>query len=121
MKNVKKYPDILLNISTKILTFLPGKNVRIFLSCWLHYGFLYWFEKERLEGFLQEDSIVENKFPNAKIFEYPAFKSYLKEFYQDMLTYEITNGLGCDNCVKIIFPNKTCTYLDIPNYGFEIR
>jgi hypothetical protein len=32
-----------------------------------------------------------------------------------------TDGLGCDHCVKIIFPNKTCIYLDIPNYGFELR
>lgn len=90
-------------------------------ECWIHYGFLYWFEQERLKGFLQEDSTTETKFPNAKIFEYPAFKSYLKEFYPSMLTYEITKGLDSKHCVKIILPNKTCIYLDIPNYGFEIR
>ena len=119
--NTKQNSELVLDDDNHRAYLVASQDIEKDEECWLHYGFLYWFEKERSNGFLQEDSTVENKFPNAKIFEYPAFKSYLKEFYPNMLNYEITDGLGCDHCVKIIFPNKTCIYLDIPNYGFEIR
>lgn len=46
-----------------------------------HYGFPHWFQTEFSRvGFLQEDEIEMNGFPND-IFKYPAFISYVKEFY----------------------------------------
>lgn len=54
-----------------------------------HYGFLYWFKIEITRiGFLQEDEIEKNGFPE-KIFEYPAFLSYVKEFYPTYISHEI--------------------------------
>lgn len=54
-----------------------------------HYGFMYWFKTEIIKlGFLQEEEIDQNGFPDY-IFEYPAFLSYLKEFYPNAIKHEV--------------------------------
>ena len=54
-----------------------------------HYGFMYWFRNEITKvGFLEEEEIERNGFPE-KIFEYPGFISYVKEFYPDYLRHEV--------------------------------
>lgn len=82
-------------------------------ECWTHYGFNYWFMTEAQRGFIVEEEIVKKGFCE-KIFEYPAFKMYLKEFYPESTGYEITEGLNSEHCVKILF-NNSCIWLDIPD------
>ncbi len=119
--NTIQNSEILLDDETHRAYLIALTDIKKDEECWIHYGFLYWFDQEKSKGFLQEDDESKEKFPDVKIFKYPAFESYLKEFYPNMINYEIVDGLNCEYCVKIIFPNKTCMYLDLPYYGFEIR
>lgn len=54
-----------------------------------HYGFDYWFGKECAKlGFDEESEIEQNGFPE-KMFEYPAFTSYINTFYPEYTLKEI--------------------------------
>jgi hypothetical protein len=50
---------------------------------------MYWYKTEiKKVGFLQEDEIDKNGFPD-NIYDYPAFISYIKEFYPKYVSHEI--------------------------------
>jgi len=117
----KKYPGSTINCDIV----MDNINHRAYLEatqdiekdaeCWTHYSFPYWFGNEAINGFEPEIEIQKNGFPD-KIFEYSAFKLYIKEFYPDSTGHDIIKGMGVEHCVKINFPNKKCVYLDLPDY-----
>ena len=83
----KKYTNAKVNASIKINNnlhrafLMADEDIVIDEEIFCHYGFMYWFQTEITTiGFLQEDEIEERGFPE-KVFEYPAFLSYIKEFY----------------------------------------
>lgn len=91
----KKHPGALVNAFIKInndlhRAFLIAEDdISINQEIFCHYGFTYWFRQEISRvGFLQEDEIDQNGFP-GKIFEYPAFISYVKEFYPKYVSHEV--------------------------------
>ena len=117
----RKYPNAQLNCQIV----LDDTNHRAYLEascdikkdeeCWTHYGFLYWFGKEAVTGFLPEREIMKNGFPE-RIFAYAGFRAYIKEFYPDSTGIRIGTGTNSDYCVAIVFPDEKYVFMDIPNY-----
>jgi SET domain-containing protein len=85
-----------------------------------HYGFMYWYKKEISKiGFLQEDEIEKNGFPQ-NIFEYPAFLSYIKEFYPDYVRHEI-KPFGENHDVIIHLDDDQYVVMMIENFANDIE
>ena len=84
-----------------------------------HYGFPYWFSQEVRNGFLQEDEIDKNGFPET-FHKYPAFINYLKLFYPDLI------GIGAGVCedhsdIFIYFEGDSGMCIHVPNYKRIMR
>lgn len=91
----RKYPNININASIKINNklhrafLIADDDIKSNEEIFCHYGFGYWFTEEIGKiGFLQDDEIIHNGFPE-KIFEYPAFIQYIKEFYPKTSRIEV--------------------------------
>lgn len=85
-----------------------------------HYGFEYWFKMEMIKvGFLLEEEIEQNGFPE-KIFEYPAFTSYVHEFYPDNTGIEIKPYKDFYDVV-IDFPNDRSLVMAMTNHSKYVR
>lgn len=120
----KKYPNFNLNAQIKInnnyhraFFFLIATNdIDIDHEIFCHYGFQYWFKKEITTiGFLREDEIEQNGFPE-KVFEFPAFVSYIKEFYPTSIEFKcgpFKNGF----VVTIIYNNNNNIVVPIENFA----
>ncbi len=86
-------------------------NIKSGDEIFCHYGFPYWFKQELgTIGFLQEDEIDQKGFPK-NIFTYPAFESYIKEFYPDSIKFEIK---PYKDFYDIIIHTKDGQYILIP-------
>ena len=91
----------------------PGEEI------YTHYGFMYWFTIEiTCVGFLQEEEIETNGFPE-KIFEYPAFISYIKEFYGDFDSYE-AKQVGESYELLINFHNNKSITMRMENFSGQV-
>ena len=67
----------------------PGEEI------FCHYGFTYWFWHEITEvGFLGDEEMTIKGFPK-KIFKYPSFVSYLKNFYPKYAHHEVKSFKDC--------------------------
>jgi hypothetical protein len=87
--NAKVNADIKINNNLHRAFLIAINDINVNEEIFTHYGFMYWFKQEISEvGFLQEDEIEENGFPE-KIFEYPAFLSYIKDFFPNYESHEI--------------------------------
>ncbi len=87
--NAKVNADIKINNNLHRAFLIAMDDINVGEEIFTHYGFMYWFKQEISEiGFLQEDEIEENGFPE-KIFEYPAFLSYIKDFFPDYESHEV--------------------------------
>lgn len=91
----KKYTNATINASIKInhnlhRAFLIAEtDIKKDEEIFCHYSFGYWFGKEMTTiGFLYEDEIEKNGFPND-IFNYPAFKCYIDEFYPSNTHFDV--------------------------------
>ena len=83
----KKHPTARVNAGIKInnnlhrVFLVADEDIAVNEEIFCHYGFKYWFAQEITKlGFMEEDEIEQNGFPE-KIFDYPAFHAYIKEFY----------------------------------------
>lgn len=121
----KKHPNSKINSEIRIdndlhkAWLVATDNILIDEEIFCHYSFCYWFCIEISQiGFLQEDEIEQNGFPE-KIFEYPAFNQYIKEFYPKMIDLEIIQDENSYNVVVHI-KNKGNIILQMPNYAKKI-
>jgi hypothetical protein len=97
----EKHPNTKINAAIKLndnlhrAFLIAEEDIKIGDEIFCHYGFMYWFRTELTTvGFLEEEEIEKHGFPE-KIFEYPAFLSYVKEFYpgyvkHSVMTYDDT-------------------------------
>ena len=68
---------------------IADSDIKINEEIFCHYGFIYWYKQEITNvGFLQEDEIDENGFPDD-VYNYPAFLAYIKEFYPQYVSHEV--------------------------------
>lgn len=85
------------------------KNEEIFC----HYGFLYWFNYEMINvGFNLEKEIEKNGLPD-NLFRYSAFHAYVKEFYPQSLSLEVSEA-SYGYVVAIKFENNKGLVLNMP-------
>ena len=89
-----KHPSADINASIKINNkthkayLIADTNIPTSTEIFCHYGFPYWFKQELTRGFLQEEEIELNGYPND-IFTYPSFSAYIKTFYPQSTKFEI--------------------------------
>jgi SET domain-containing protein len=84
-----------------------------------HYGFTYWFKQEiSTIGFLQEDEIEKNGFPD-RVFDYPGFAAYIREFYPLSTHLEI-KPFKDTNDVIIHFKDGSHLLMMIDDYSDKI-
>ena len=83
-----------------------------------HYGFSYWYQTEMKMGFLQEDEIDKNGFPD-NIYEYPAFLAYVKEFYPDYVSHQV-KPFRSDNDVILYFSDDTHLIITFESFSNKI-
>lgn len=87
--NTKVNAHIKTNSTTHRAFLIADCDIQINEEIFCHYGFSYWYKTEITKiGFLQEDEIDENGFPDD-IYNYPAFFAYIKEFYPDYKNHEV--------------------------------
>lgn len=83
------------------------RDIKIGEEIFCHYGFNYWFINELQNlGFAFEEEIEKNGYP-VKIFEYPAFVRYLKEFYPDLIKFEIKPSKDFYDVILTLKDNRT--------------
>ena len=124
LKSDKPFYDIHDNCRVNAEIYLDNEKHRAFLiaqtnikkdeEIFTHYGFPYWFNQELGIGFLFEDEIEENGFPET-IHEYPAFLNYIKKFYADFEKLE-TKVFPNGSHLKVILKGDVSITMDIPNY-----
>jgi SET domain-containing protein len=118
----KKHQNANVNATIKIndnlhRAFLIASNdINIDEEIFCHYGFIYWFKVElSTVGFLEEKEIEENGFPE-KIFEYEAFISYIRHFYDDYKKHEVE---PYGNNYDFIIHSNSGGYYIIPMENFS--
>lgn len=111
--------EIKLNDKLHRAFLIATRDISVNSEIFCHYGFMYWFQQELALGFLQENEIEENGFPE-KIFEYPAFTSYIKHFYPEYISHAVE---AYDNCFDIILSMKGGWYyiISIDNFANKIE
>lgn len=88
-QNAKVNAEIKINDNLHRAFLIASDDISINEEIFCHYGFMYWYKTEiTTVGFLQEDEIDKNGFPD-KIFEFPGFMSYIKEFYPKYVSHEV--------------------------------
>ena len=120
-----KYPNAKINAEIKTNNnlhrafLIACDDININEEIFCHYGFQYWFKTELATiGFLKEDEIEQNGFPE-KIFEYPAFTSYIKEFYPNSIRIEV-QPLNDFFEVIVYFDNDYHITMPMQNYANQI-
>jgi SET domain-containing protein len=124
LKSDKPFYDIYDNCRVNAEIYLDNEKHRAFLiaqteikkdeEIFTHYGFPYWFNQELCIGFLGEDEIEENGFPET-IHQYPGFLNYIKKFYFNFTKLE-AESLPSSTHLKIILKGDSSITMDIPNY-----
>ncbi len=106
----KKLPGSKINAKISVDTnnhrayLIAESNIEPDEEIFCHYGFSYWYNQELGKtGFLMEPEIAKNGIPND-IFNYPAFVSYVKEFYPTSTGFKVDDRGGSYD-VDILFPN----------------
>lgn len=79
-----------------------------------HYCFNYWFNQEVNRGFLDDEEIGRNGFPE-QIYGYPSFESYLKLVYPKYIHFTVTPEI-CGDIVTIRFSDGTSIMMRMTNY-----
>lgn len=118
-QNAKVNAEIKINDNLHKAFLLASTDIDIGEEIFCHYGFNYWFTKELCLGFLGEDEIEKNGFPE-NIFKYPAFANYLKEFYPSHKNYTIDQFNENEFIITIFFDNDMIINMPLPNYKKKI-
>ena len=120
-----KYDNAIINASIKLNNnlhrafLMASDDIKAGEEIFCHYGFPYWFVQEiTTVGFLQENEIDKNGFPN-NIFEYPAFESYLKNFYPKYTHFEV-NPFRDGHDVILHFNDGYKNLITMNNYSNKI-
>lgn len=116
--NARVNAELKTNVISHRAFLIAYENIEVGEEIFCHYGFDYWFRTEiQFIGFLEEDEIETNGFPE-KIFEYPAFNSYVKEFYPKTTHVEISEIPDKDKFMVTIYQNDdTHIPLTLKNYA----
>ena len=121
-----KHPNTKINATIKIndnlhrAFLIATENISANEEIFCHYGFIYWFKQEiTISGFIEEDEIEENGFPE-KIFEYPAFLSYIKHFYPDYVSHEIKPFRDTFDFI-IHLSDGQCVIVNMENFSKKIQ
>lgn len=119
-QNVKVNAEIKINDNLHRAFLIAGDDISINDEIFCHYGFMYWYKSEITKvGFIQEDEIDKNGFPD-KIFEFPGFMSYIKEFYPKYVSYEV-KPFRKNYDVILYFSDGSYIVLTIENFADEIQ
>ena len=120
----KKHPTAKINSSVSInhpehCAFLIAKeDIKKGTEIFFHYGFPFWFRNEFAGfGFYPEKELIECGIP-AKMFEYPGFKAYTKEFFPEAIRTEIKRE-GSNHIVVLHWDNEDEDAVKMPmdNYS----
>lgn len=117
--NARINADIFIDNERHRVFLIASSNIKKHEEIFCHFGFPFWFTSELSQGFLQEEEIEENGFPET-IHQYPAFISYLKKFYRTMINLE-ANITKERTYLRINLLDATHISLIIPNYKNMIQ
>ena len=99
---------------------IATQNIKANDEIFVHYGFMYWYQKEFMDiGFLWEDEIMDIGFPE-KVFEYPAFWSYVRYFYPQYLYHKISPDCQ-DHDIILYFEKDSSMIIHIYNFAERIQ
>ena len=114
------YPNICINAEINIINkrkkaYLKAtKDIKPDEEIFCHYGFKYWLIQELQYGFLQEEEIEKNGFPD-NIFHFPAFKKYVEKFYPDCIQCKVNQDENQDFMIVLECKFNKTLRIPIPN------